>query len=177
LWPQHHTLPATAQLCSQPVPTADGAAVTGFTSEPDFSLPHPNTARIPAIRKAPMRDCCTTVYPLSRLSGPSLFQTLTSDHAGLPTRLAVAWQRGISVAILMVVEYQNGDAITKPKVPPSAGELRIDSACRGCQAVVTGEGQLDASSLEGKLPVVVAGRACDCCVQGTLECPRTQLGQ
>jgi len=44
------------------------------------------------------------------------------------------------------------------------GERMLDvlgfaDACRGCAAVVTGEGQLDASSLEGKLPVVVARRA------------------
>ena len=37
--------------------------------------------------------------------------------------------------------------------------LHFDEACRGCAAVVTGEGRLDASSLEGKLPVVVARRA------------------
>jgi hypothetical protein len=37
--------------------------------------------------------------------------------------------------------------------------LGFDAACRGCDAVVTGEGRLDASSLEGKLPVVVARRA------------------
>ena len=37
--------------------------------------------------------------------------------------------------------------------------LGFDEACRGCDAVVTGEGRLDASSLEGKLPVVVARRA------------------
>ena len=37
--------------------------------------------------------------------------------------------------------------------------LGFDSACSGCDAVVTGEGRLDASSLEGKLPVVVARRA------------------
>ena len=37
--------------------------------------------------------------------------------------------------------------------------LDFTGACRGCAAVVTGEGQLDASSLEGKLPVVVARRA------------------
>ena len=37
--------------------------------------------------------------------------------------------------------------------------LGFDDACRGCDAVVTGEGRLDASSLEGKLPVVVARRA------------------
>ena len=36
--------------------------------------------------------------------------------------------------------------------------LGFDAACRGCDAVVTGEGRLDASSLEGKLPVVVARR-------------------
>jgi glycerate kinase len=37
--------------------------------------------------------------------------------------------------------------------------LGFDAACRGVDAVVTGEGRLDASSLEGKLPVVVAWRA------------------
>jgi glycerate kinase len=37
--------------------------------------------------------------------------------------------------------------------------LGFDAACRGVDAVVTGEGRLDASSLEGKLPVVVARRA------------------
>ena len=37
--------------------------------------------------------------------------------------------------------------------------LRFATACRGVDAVVTGEGRLDASSLEGKLPVVVARRA------------------
>lgn len=37
--------------------------------------------------------------------------------------------------------------------------LDFSAACRGCLAVVTGEGRLDASSLEGKLPVVVARRA------------------
>lgn len=44
------------------------------------------------------------------------------------------------------------------------GETMLDvlgftAACGGCAAVVTGEGRLDASSLEGKLPVVVARRA------------------
>jgi glycerate 2-kinase len=37
--------------------------------------------------------------------------------------------------------------------------LGFDAACRGVNGVVTGEGRLDASSLEGKLPVVVARRA------------------
>jgi glycerate kinase len=37
--------------------------------------------------------------------------------------------------------------------------LGFAAACHGCDAVVTGEGRLDASSLEGKLPVVVARRA------------------
>ena len=44
------------------------------------------------------------------------------------------------------------------------GERMLDvlgfaAACSGVDAVVTGEGRLDASSLEGKLPVVVARRA------------------
>jgi len=44
------------------------------------------------------------------------------------------------------------------------GERMLDvldfaGACRDVDAVVTGEGRLDASSLEGKLPVVVARRA------------------
>lgn len=37
--------------------------------------------------------------------------------------------------------------------------LEFEQACRGCEAVVTGEGRLDASTLEGKLPAVVARRA------------------
>jgi glycerate 2-kinase len=37
--------------------------------------------------------------------------------------------------------------------------LDFEAACRGCESVVTGEGRLDASSLEGKLPVVVACKA------------------
>ena len=37
--------------------------------------------------------------------------------------------------------------------------LGFAAACHGCAAVVTGEGRLDASSLEGKLPIVVARRA------------------
>lgn len=35
----------------------------------------------------------------------------------------------------------------------------FEAACAGCAAVVTGEGRLDASTLEGKLPAVVARRA------------------
>jgi glycerate kinase len=35
----------------------------------------------------------------------------------------------------------------------------FETACKGCDAVITGEGRLDSSSLEGKLPVVVAQRA------------------
>ena len=38
-------------------------------------------------------------------------------------------------------------------------KLHFDQACQGCEAVVTGEGRLDASTLEGKLPAVVARRA------------------
>lgn len=37
--------------------------------------------------------------------------------------------------------------------------LDFDSACAGCTAVVTGEGRLDASTLEGKLPAIVAQRS------------------
>ena len=37
--------------------------------------------------------------------------------------------------------------------------LGFEAACRGCETVVTGEGRLDASSLEGKLPMVVARKA------------------
>jgi glycerate kinase len=35
----------------------------------------------------------------------------------------------------------------------------FEACCAGCEAVVTGEGRLDASTLEGKLPLVVAKRA------------------
>jgi len=37
--------------------------------------------------------------------------------------------------------------------------LAFEERCRGCEAVLTGEGRLDASTLEGKLPAVVALRA------------------
>lgn len=37
--------------------------------------------------------------------------------------------------------------------------LGFEDACSGCAAVITGEGRLDASTLEGKLPWVVAKRA------------------
>lgn len=37
--------------------------------------------------------------------------------------------------------------------------LDFDRACRGCDAVITGEGRLDASTMEGKLPFKVALRA------------------
>lgn len=37
--------------------------------------------------------------------------------------------------------------------------VHFAEACRDCDTVVTGEGRLDASSLEGKLPMVVARRA------------------
>ncbi len=35
----------------------------------------------------------------------------------------------------------------------------FEKACQGCSAVLTGEGRLDGSTLEGKLPMVVANRA------------------
>lgn len=37
--------------------------------------------------------------------------------------------------------------------------LGFEAACQGCCAVLTGEGRLDASTLEGKLPMAVARRA------------------
>ncbi len=37
--------------------------------------------------------------------------------------------------------------------------LGFESACAGCALVITGEGRLDASTLEGKLPLAVARRA------------------
>jgi glycerate kinase len=51
--------------------------------------------------------------------------------------------------------------------------LGFDAACRGCEAVVTGEGCLDASSLEGKLPVVVARRAHTLMTQWRVGAPST----
>lgn len=51
-------------------------------------------------------------------------------------------------------------------------KLHFDQACEGCDAVVTGEGRLDASTLEGKLPAVVArrGRALGLRVIGRFGC-------
>ena len=49
----------------------------------------------------------------------------------------------------------------------------FDAMCRDCDAVITGEGRLDASSLEGKLPVIVArrARALGLRVLGRFGCP------
>ena len=51
--------------------------------------------------------------------------------------------------------------------------VRFDAMCRDCDAVITGEGRLDASSLEGKLPVIVArrARALGLRVLGRFSCP------
>ena len=51
--------------------------------------------------------------------------------------------------------------------------VRFDAMCRDCDAVITGEGRLDASSLEGKLPVIVArrARALGLRVLGRFGCP------
>lgn len=50
--------------------------------------------------------------------------------------------------------------------------LGFDAACRGCSTVVTGEGRLDATTLEGKLPAMVArrGRALGLYVLGHFGC-------
>jgi glycerate 2-kinase len=118
----------------------------------------------PALRLPPTTVFCdvtTDLADAARLFGPQkgarpqdipvLAQRLAA--LGLPhgPRTGAAGGLGARLASLGAQLVDGG-----PRMLEVVG---FDEACRGCAAVVTGEGRLDASSLEGKLPVVVARRA------------------
>lgn len=106
-------------------------------------------------------DVTTDLAEAARIFGPQkgarpedvplLTQRLTSQ--GLPTGARTGAAGGLGAKLL---------SLNATLVDGGAHMLEVldfAAACAGCTAVVTGEGRLDASSLEGKLPVVVARRA------------------
>jgi glycerate 2-kinase len=106
-------------------------------------------------------DVTTDLADAARIFGPQkgarpedvplLFQRLAS--LGLPSgpRTGAAGGLGAKLLSLNATLVDGGAYMLEV--------LGFAAACAGCAAVVTGEGRLDASSLEGKLPVVVARKA------------------
>lgn len=127
------------------------ATVDGGCDWPELSLP-------PTLV---LCDVSTTLRDAARLFGPQkgalpeqvplLEERLAS--LGLPEgpRTGAAGGLGAKLLTLGATLVDGADHILDL--------LDFDRACEGCSAVVTGEGRLDASSLEGKLPIVVAERA------------------
>jgi glycerate kinase len=82
---------------------------------------------------------------------PVLTQRLSSLNLPRGPRTGTAGGLGAKLASLGAELVDGAERILEV--------LGFEAACRGCEAVVTGEGRLDTSSLEGKLPVAVARRA------------------
>jgi glycerate 2-kinase len=74
-------------------------------------------------------------------------------HLGLPRGPRTGAAGGLGAKLLSL----DGNLVDGSECMLDA--LDFAAACSGCEAVITGEGRLDASSLEGKLPVAVARRA------------------
>ena len=127
------------------------ATVDGGRDWPELSLP-PTTV---------FCDVRTELADAARLFGPQkgaspeAVPVLAARLAGLGLprgpRTGAAGGLGAKLLSLHAELVDGGDRMLEV--------LGFDAACRGCDAVVTGEGRLDASSLEGKLPVAVALRA------------------
>jgi glycerate kinase len=129
-----------AQFCAQPriwLGLGGSATVDGGRDWPALRLP-PTTV---------FCDVRTELADAARLFGP---QKGASPEAVpvLAARLAALGLPRLSLG----AELVDGGA-------RMLDVLDFDGACRNCDAVVTGEGRLDASTLEGKLPMVVALRA------------------
>lgn len=127
------------------------ATVDGGMDWPSFRLP-PTTV---------FSDVLTDLADAAAVFGPQkgarpedipvLRQRLLSQ--GLPRGPRTGAAGGLGARLLSLGAELVDGAATMLEV------LRFDQACEGCEAVVTGEGRLDASTLEGKLPAVVARRA------------------
>lgn len=127
------------------------ATVDGGRDWPDLVLP-PTTV---------FCDVRTDLEDAARLFGPQkgaspedvrlLTKRLTSLHLPRGPHTGAAGGLGAKLRALGATLVDGGESMLDV--------LGFDAACRGCSAVVTGEGRLDASSLEGKLPIVVARRA------------------
>jgi glycerate 2-kinase len=143
-----------ARLCSRPriwLGLGGSATVDGGRDWPELRLP-PTTV---------FCDVRTDLADAARLYGPQkgaspgavLVLAARLAALGLPRGPRTGAAGGLGARLLSLgAELVDGGA-------RMLDLLGFDDACRGCDAVVTGEGRLDASSLEGKLPVVVARRA------------------
>ncbi len=127
------------------------ATVDGGRDWPDFQLP-------------PTRVFCDVLTDLgdaARIFGPQkgarpediprLTERLLS--LGLPRGPRTGAAGGLGARLLALGARLVDGAETILEV------VGFEDRCAGCEAVVTGEGRLDASTLEGKLPAVVARRA------------------
>jgi glycerate kinase len=147
-----------------------GELLAGFEGEPRIWIGLGGSATVdggrdwPALRLPPTTVFCdvrTDLADAARIFGPQKgarpeeVPLLEARLAalGLPSgpHTGAAGGLGAKLLSLGAVLVDGGERMLEV--------LRFDAACRGCAAVVTGEGRLDASSLEGKLPVVVAHRA------------------
>lgn len=147
-----------------------GEVVARFQGEPRLWIGLGGSATVdggrdwPALRLPPTTVFCdvrTELAHAARLFGPQKgarpedVPVLAARLAGLGLpggpRTGAAGGLGAKLLALGAELVDGGDRMLDV--------LDFAAACRGVEAVVTGEGRLDASSLEGKLPVVVARRA------------------
>ncbi|HVZ86171.1 MAG TPA: glycerate kinase [Polyangia bacterium] len=127
------------------------ATVDGGRDWPALRLP-PTTAFCDV--RTDLADCARIFGP-QKGARPEDIAPLTERLAGLglPQGPHTGAAGGLGAKLLSLgAELTDGGA-------RMLDVLGFAEACRGCAAVVTGEGRLDASSLEGKLPIVVARRA------------------
>jgi glycerate kinase len=106
-------------------------------------------------------DVTTDVLDCARIFGPQKgarpedIAVLTARLAALP--LPRGPRTGAAGGIGAKLQSLGAELVDGAQRMLAIAEF--DAKCGGCAAVVTGEGRLDASSLEGKLPVMVARRA------------------
>jgi len=127
------------------------ATIDGGRDWPAFQLP-PTTV---------FCDVTTDVLDCARVFGPQK-GARPEDIAVLAARLAaLSLPRGprTGAAGGLGAKLQSLGAKLVDGAERMLTIVGFDAICRDCDSVITGEGRLDASSLEGKLPVVVARRA------------------
>lgn len=143
-----------ACFCDEPrlwIGLGGSATVDGGCSWPELRLP-PTTVFCDV--RTDLADAARVFGP-QKGAQPAEVPLLAERLAGLGLphgpHTGAAGGLGAKLASLGAVLVDGGERMLEV--------LDFDTACEGCDAVLTGEGRLDASSLEGKLPVVVARRA------------------
>lgn len=127
------------------------ATVDGGRDWPSLRLPH---ARVFCDVTTDLADCARIYGPQKGADPedvPVLEARLAALHLPRGPRTGAAGGLGAHLLACGATLVDGAEAMLEA--------LGFDAACSGCEAVVTGEGRLDASTLEGKLPAVVARRA------------------